>query len=176
MKEYMYKFGHVDPWWTDEHRYLSYEVSPMDQSSIDLWTQQGFHNLILHGHYYSEQNKTLPDFVSQFHKLFDWDNTGITLFLMTCGQALPTHQDKYLKYQKYHNISDPNKIYRAVVFLEDWKSGHYFEINNRPFLEWKAGDWVWWNYDTPHFSANVGSEPRYTLQITGTKDEIDTRL
>jgi hypothetical protein len=24
-----------------------------------------------------------------------------------------------------------------------------------------------WTYDTPHMAANIGLEPRYTLQITG---------
>jgi len=24
-----------------------------------------------------------------------------------------------------------------------------------------------WAYDTPHMAANIGLEPRYTLQITG---------
>ena len=168
MKKYSYTFGHVQPWWEQEHKLLNYEVPPRDQASIDTWLQQGYHNLVLHGMFYSEQNKTLPEFATKFHTLFDWGNTGVTIFQMNCGQALPTHQDKYIKYQKFHNISDPNCIWRAIVFLEDWKSGHYFEIDNRPFLEWKAGDWVYWSYDTPHFAANIGSEPRYTVQITGT--------
>jgi len=33
----------------------------------------------------------------------------------------------------------------------------------------KSGDWISWNYDTPHMAANIGTEPRYTLQITGHK-------
>jgi hypothetical protein len=33
--------------------------------------------------------------------------------------------------------------------------------------EWQAGDVVEWTYDTPHLAANMGIDPRYTLQITG---------
>jgi kynureninase len=54
------------------------------------------------------------------------------------------------------------------VFLEDWKSGHYFEIDNVAHLNWRKGDYVLWNNDVPHFAGNFGIEPRYTMQITGT--------
>jgi hypothetical protein len=58
-------------------------------------------------------------------------------------------------------------IRRAVVFLEDWSPGHYAEYIDEPFVNWKAGDTVEWSYDTPHMAANLGVQPRYTLQITG---------
>jgi hypothetical protein len=53
------------------------------------------------------------------------------------------------------------------VFLEDWKSGHYFEGNDVAKVNWRAGDVVEWQYDASHMAANLGLEPRYTLQITG---------
>ena len=60
---------------------------------------------------------------------------------------------------------------RIIVFLEDWQSGHYLEINGEPIIEWSAGDWVGWNYDTPHLAANIGMTDRYTMQITGTYED-----
>jgi hypothetical protein len=62
-------------------------------------------------------------------------------------------------------------IHRAIVFLEDWASGHYLEIDGEPIIKWTAGDVVIWCYDTPHMAANMGLTPRYTLQITGHIDE-----
>jgi hypothetical protein len=53
------------------------------------------------------------------------------------------------------------------VFLEDWKPGHYAEYNSTAKIDWQAGDVVEWCYDAPHMAANMGLEPRYTLQITG---------
>ena len=53
------------------------------------------------------------------------------------------------------------------MLLEDWKSGHYLEVNSRPVVDWPAGQVVEWVYDTPHSAANIGLEDRYTLQITG---------
>ena len=89
----------------------------------------------------------------------------------TCD-ILPVHQDHYTKYQQVANITDPQKIRRAIVFLEDWASGHYFEVDGNPILNWRAGDYVIWEYDTPHFAGNFGITPRYTVQITGFEKEL----
>jgi alpha-ketoglutarate-dependent taurine dioxygenase len=51
--------------------------------------------------------------------------------------------------------------------LEDWLSGLYAEYDNEPFVNWRAGDCVIWNYNVTHMAANLGVRPRYTLQITG---------
>ena len=58
-------------------------------------------------------------------------------------------------------------IKRALLLLEDWKPGHYLEVDGKPYVNWKAGDTVEWLYSTPHMAANIGLEDRYTLQITG---------
>jgi hypothetical protein len=62
-----------------------------------------------------------------------------------------------------------SEVYRAIVFLEDWQSGHYFEIDNIGVVNWCAGDYYLWNGDAPHAASNIGIDPRYTLQITGIK-------
>ena len=53
------------------------------------------------------------------------------------------------------------------MLLEDWKPGHYLEVNGKPYVNWLAGKTVEWYYDVPHMAANIGLEDRYTLQITG---------
>jgi hypothetical protein len=59
-------------------------------------------------------------------------------------------------------------ISRAVIFLEDWKPGHIFEIEGNLLSNWKAGEYILWQYDTEHMAANLGIEPRYTAQLTFT--------
>ena len=83
------------------------------------------------------------------------------------GTTLPNHSDTYARFREIYNIKDPSKIFRAVVFLENWQSGHYFEVNEDPVVEWAAGETVIWQYDTKHLAANIGNTDRYTLQITG---------
>ena len=99
---------------------------------------------------------------------FGWKDIGTSYYCMTSGTILPTHGDLYVRYIDLFNLyGQEQSIRRAVVFLEDWTPGHYFEGMNVPLTQWTAGTVVEWNYDTPHMAANMGVAPRYTLQITG---------
>jgi hypothetical protein len=112
----------------------------------------------------------MPDWTTPFFTLFGGTNVGVNFLRMRTGDLLPRHSDSYKTYINVHNITDPSTIYRAIVFLEDWKSGHILEVDDTPFSKWSAGDYVIWQYDTPHLAANIGIDPRYTAQITFTKN------
>jgi hypothetical protein len=87
---------------------------------------------------------------------------------MDPGTILPRHHDTYKRYIELFELEMLHaSIFRAIVFLEDWQSGHYLEVAGDPIVKWRAGDVVTWWYDTPHLAANMGYTPRYTLQITG---------
>ena len=97
-----------------------------------------------------------------------WKDIGTSYYRMGTGTILPTHSDLYLRYIDIFKLQgQEHNIRRAIVFLEDWKSGHYFEGDGQPSVNWKAGDVVEWAYDASHMAANLGLDPRYTLQITG---------
>jgi hypothetical protein len=162
--------GHVDPWWDNSFKDLDYERAEFPHTTLkEKWINEGYDRFILNGGVYSSK-KPLPEYASRFKELFDWDNIGITFFEMFSMEALPLHSDTYPVYIKMNNIQDTSKIWRAIVLLEDWKSGHYLEVGGTAFVNWQAGDWVAWNWDTPHYAANIGLEPRYTVQITGTNN------
>jgi hypothetical protein len=87
---------------------------------------------------------------------------------MDTGTVLPVHSDLYKKYVEIFDLKGrESTIHRAIVFLEDWQSGHYAEYGRDPYVGWVAGNVVEWQYDLPHMAANLGTTPRYTLQITG---------
>jgi len=81
---------------------------------------------------------------------------------------LPEHVDTYERYIELFDLKGKeDTIRRAVLFLEDWQSGHYLEIEGQAIPHWSKGDYVAWTTNTPHMAANIGITPRYTLQITG---------
>ena len=164
-----HKFGHINPWWDDSFKTLDYIYSPLSNTDdLERWIKEGYGGLNLNGAHY-DMKRTMPDYAQPFFTLFDWDYVGITFFRMNTCEALPLHQDSYINYRARYNILDPSTVYRCIIFLEDWRSGHYFEIDGAPFVNWKRGDYVLWNNDVPHFAGNFGTEPRYTMQITGTQ-------
>jgi hypothetical protein len=100
--------------------------------------------------------------------IFNLNHFSWSVYRMTPGTVLPEHRDTYRRFREVYNVTDIDEIVRCVVFLEDWQSGHYFEIDRQPIVSWIKGHCVCWKGDVPHMAANLGETNRYTLQITGT--------
>jgi hypothetical protein len=155
------------------------------------WVEQhnvGFEN---RSSQYESQNQLYRDvgytkFNSCYKQTFDINddirNFATTLFdRFSCsvmcqepGQTLPLHVDTFYKISQQLNVEKTECI-RINVFLEDWKSGHYFEINNSSFTDWSKGDAIIIQTNQPHLSGNMGLESKYTMQITGVKNEFKRR-
>jgi len=160
----------LDPFWDDEFKHLTYINEPFnDLDSVNQWINQGYQSKItgelcdMRSTQPSWNNKIIEHFV-----LLGWKDIGTAYYRMRTGTVMPVHSDLYKTYIKIFNLhGKEHTIRRAIVMLEDWKPGHYLEVNGSPELEWHAGTVVEWTYDTPHMAANIGLEDRYTLQITG---------
>lgn len=87
------------------------------------------------------------------------------------GQTIPTHFDTFYQFSKKVNC-DKFAVCRLNFFLEDWKSGHYFEIDNEPYVKWKKLNFKIIRYGQPHLSGNMGMDPKYTMQITGLYEQF----
>ena len=162
--------SHIEkPWWTiEDFYYLNYKNEPFnDQQSLNTWQKLGFNQTKYTGDLYGLPNPT-PEWVEKFADVFDWNYFSWQLYRMAPGTTLPVHSDTYAKFKEIHNITNSDSIWRAVIFLEDWQSGHYFEIDSTNLSYWKKGDYVVWQNSVQHIAANIGQLPRYTLQITGT--------
>lgn len=79
------------------------------------------------------------------------------------GQFVPNHVDLHTVLRQTHGEGD---TWRYLIFLEDWKNGHYFEVDNQPVVQWQAGDWIKFHRSVWHLGANAGWEPFYSAQIT----------
>lgn len=164
-----YILGHIDPWWSNEHTELSYiENSPIDPICTKQWLAEGYDEQLFDADVCSCRG-TLPDWAAPFSQMFDWKDQGYNFMKMRSVSLLPNHSDTFTLYKKVFNLTDSDTICRAVIFMDDWKSGHYFEIEGTPISNWRKGDWVMWENDTVHYAGNIGIEDRYTLQITGHK-------
>lgn len=163
---------HINPIWTDEHTKLNYIREPFnDPASSLIWEKQGYTGPVTG--FMCDMRNPHPSYTDSIINLFagkGWKDIGVCFYRMDTGVVLPVHKDLYVKYINLFNLKGrEHTIYRAIIFLEDWQSGHYAEYCNEPFVNWHAGDCVYWNYDALHMAANIGLTPRYTLQITGHK-------
>jgi hypothetical protein len=160
----------IPKFWDDEYTKLTYINEDFnDDENVQRWLEMGFPNKFTGD--MADMRGKQPSWNHGFIEIFKelgWKDIGTSYYRMMPGSVLPTHKDLYKKYIGIHQLQgQETSIRRAVVFLEDWQSGHYAEYEGRPFTNWQAGAAVEWQYDAPHLAANMGVEPRYTLQITG---------
>lgn len=161
---------HIPQFWDDEFKQLDYINEEFnDVASLDQWQAQGYANRFTGD--MCDMRSPQPSWNHKFVEIYQdmgWKDIGTSYYRMNTGTVLPTHRDLYLRYIELFALQgQEHRIHRAIVFLEDWKSGHYFEGCGAPKVQWRAGDVVEWCYDAPHMAANLGLEPRYTLQLTG---------
>ena len=160
----------IPKFWDDEFKSLPYVNEPFnDDENLKHWTELGFANKFTGD--MCDMRSVQPTWNRQFVNIFEqlgWQDIGTSYYRMMPGTILPTHSDLYKRYIEIFKLQGREQtIRRAIVFLEDWRPGHYAEYNDQPFVFWTAGWTMEWSYDAPHMAANMGSEPRYTLQITG---------
>jgi hypothetical protein len=159
--------GYIKPWWGIKHRQLAYKNEPFnDPITQARWNALGFNQTRFTGDMYDMRNPE-PGWLGNFRNCFQFRHFSWSVYRMEPGTTIPEHIDTYSKFKEIYQLSDDTNIARALVFLEDWASGHYLELAGEPIVKWKAGDWVCWSNDLPHIAANVGTTNRYTLQITG---------
>ena len=160
--------GHVDPWWGLQHRDLAYINEPFnDTVSLAEWRRLGYSQSRFTGDMYDMRNSE-PAWVDPFRGVFPFERFSWSFYRMAPGCVLPAHRDTYDRFKLIHGLETTHSVVRTIVFLEDWASGHYLEMNGTPVTEWRAGDWVSWHGDFLHLAANMGRTNRYTLQLTGT--------
>ena len=160
----------IPVFWNDEFKYLNYIQEPFnDLECLAKWQAQGYGHKVTGA--MCDMRFAQPSWNAKFIEIFTemgWKDVGTSYYRMGTGTVMPTHTDLYSRYVRVHDLhGQEHRINRAIVFLEDWRSGHYSEVNGRPIVDWHAGQCVSWSYSTPHSAANLGQADRYTLQITG---------
>lgn len=161
-----YTQGHIEVFWDQSYRNFPYERQPLMDYEIKAWQSKGYIDFKrFSGQMYSSKNP-MPQWIEKFKDLFNLKNQTYLFYKMMTLEIMPEHKDHYQTYIKLFNPNIEN-IKRVLVFLEDWRPGHYLDIDGHAVVNWSAGDYVKWHNFTPHSAANIGIEDRYTLQITG---------
>ena len=167
--------GHVSRFWNEDFKSLPFIKQPITEEEILKWQSQGYdHVKSFSGSMYNSKN-IMPDWVLNMDQLFGMYKQTYTLYRMDTLEIMPVHSDHFNTYCRLHDTTS-EKVQRVILMLEDWKPGHYFELDGIGYVNWKAGDWFKWTGDVPHAASNIGIEPRYTLQVTGMSILVAVRL
>ena len=156
--------GKIDVTWTEED-YINLPCftneaheekfnSTVDTSTYDVGVDMCFENL--------------PDVFQNIKDSFNLFKPVIAVNRLQPGKILPFHRDLFNTYIKRNDIAPEDKITRIIVFLHKPKAGHQLWIEDQICVG-DAGSYFGWEQDTVHMAANLGSEMRYIIQITGVK-------
>ena len=157
--------GHTNTVWSGSYKNLLYINEPFnDPVSLKEWRDLGYTQTKFTGDMYDMRQEE-PEWMFAITEAFPWRHFSWSVYRMNPGTTLPMHGDTYARFRELHNWS--GDVHRAVVFMEDWQSGHISEIEDTVITGWKAGDYIVWKNDTQHLAADVGKTARYTLQVTG---------
>ncbi len=165
-----YSFGKIDPSLIGDFVNIEYPSRRQfrDDETVERWKSIG-HLYVNYTGLLREEYRGLPKWCYKISEYFkdrmNISKTSMSVYCMPPGTIMPEHRDMYHRYKDINDIDDDD-ICRILVFLDDWKSGHYFEIEDTPVINWKSGDYCIWYNDASHIAANIGRENRYTLQIT----------
>ena len=169
-KDWIWMRGHAT-WLKDakDHLFLKMEREDFnDSEQFNNWKIQGHSprtGLMFDMRHDNQPalNQQLIDYV----KNQGLENIGVSYYRMDPGDNLPYHSDLYKKYISLFNLENRKQnIVRFIFFPENRQPGHIFEVDGK-IVDWRAGDWVAWRYDTTHLAANMGYAPRYSIQVTG---------
>lgn len=149
----------------------------VDTSNRTGWfdSQNEFFKTIGYSEYNTIINQTFDldeEFLSVSKTLFP--RSTVSIIQQDPGQTLPEHEDTFFMFSKNYGV-DPKDCIRINIFLEDWKTGHYFEVNKEPVVKWSKGDAIIIDTCVPHLSGNMGLESKYTMQVTGIRNELKRR-
>lgn len=115
------------------------------------------------------------------------ENASLRVNKQSVGQCVLTHIDRctgllkeLMKSPELRNVPvDPDSgvpmnksAVRLLLMLTDWEPGQFMLFGNSPFIQWKSGDLLWFDWlNVPHSTSNASHSDRYLLKITGLVDQ-----
>ena len=163
-----YNFNKID-WSIDEVENLDYHFVPTYQinPSFDHYHHERYKHTIGNDAYFLPN--VMPSFVDEIMKLEPFKRYKVItpgFHRLQPGMILPLHKDPYTKFKKIYNLDSSESITRIIIFMQDYIPGHYIQIENEVITHYNKGCFVKWKGETLHAAFNLGTENRYTLQLT----------
>ncbi|MDA7834230.1 hypothetical protein N9A25_00345 [bacterium] len=152
-------------WDTNDLSNLDYNIGSI--TTPELYKEAGHCMSSLQIHNYFEPNP-MPEGVLDVKKYFNFlDHCTLAINMLAPGEYLPMHSDAYKAWMKVFNVTSVDRIFRAVIMVEDRKFGQFNEVGDEVISNWKAGDCISWLGTTRHSAYNFNTVPRYAIQLTG---------
>jgi hypothetical protein len=153
-------YRHIDNFWSEA--LSSYEFPQrvsLDQRNYFHPNYKDSSNDLLQGF-----DDELPSVCQQFYTALNITQGSMSWTCIRPGNTIPTHSDNFYKLRLKYNV-DVSQCVRYLIFLEDWKLGHFVEFQECIITKWKSGD-VWrFDVNSMHCAANASNSNFYSCQV-----------
>lgn len=103
-----------------------------------------------------------------FGSLFNAKPIKVWISKILPGKCFPYHWDADTNTSSYIE----GKMVRYQMFIEDYKLGHFFVMDDVTLTGYKAGDvYLWDDYRVWHAGGNIGLEPKYIFNFLGINND-----
>ena len=112
----------------------------------------------------------VPDSLRRVAEQLHLKHPDIRIHRQMPGMVAPIHADAYCSHPAIHEDPTLNvaELRRFIIQLTDWDWGHTWCFGNSAWLQWRAGDVVYFeSRDVVHCTSNAGKEPRVSMIVTG---------
>ena len=140
------------------------EIQKQINERISLYKSWGYNEY--NTCYYQIFDHQYKEIFKPFINMTGLDMAVSSFITQTPGNTLPFHQDTFINFKVTNKLPISSEVKRYMIFMEDWKPGHSFIVEDEPINDWKKGDMVCWG-NKYHSGSNGGSVPKTTLNITG---------
>ena len=94
------------------------------------------------------------------------DIVTVSAIRLKPGNTIPLHRDTFYKIKTQFPDDERPRV-RANINLENWKTGHIIQYDDKVITGWKQGDGHLWDSGIEHLGANCGMESKFSLQVSG---------
>ncbi len=161
---------------------IDIEKSVAKQGEKQLDIMQGQKNDKLRAGYdptrpmYRVKNCENDSFFYEYAKEIGLDRALARYHIQFPGEVTAWHTDIYSPVHEFllpviqdsdSDIGKDKNVRRILIALQDWDWGQILLFGKTPWLNWNAGQTIYWNYGVPHSAANTSYTPRISVSITG---------
>lgn len=157
---------------TGDHRTFDESFFDLDYAGFkevsDNWTKAGYDESSIEWFNYYSGVHFDESYTSKFAEAVNATPVKVWVSEIKPGKCFPYHWDVDKDTSRYVE----GKMVRYHMYLDEYKFGHFFILENDYLSGHAAGDtFKWRDYRVWHAGGNIGAEPKYIFNFLGIQND-----
>lgn len=148
---------------TFDPKYFNLELKKFAEISNN-WKNAGYDDFSIQWYNFYSGKHFDSAFTDQFSQLMGAKPIKVWISKIMPGHCFPYHNDA----DEDESIYEGKNLVRYSLYIQDYKFGQIFILEDTPILGHKKGDvWRWRNHTVWHGGGNLGFDPKFIFNYLG---------